>query len=119
MNAQEFAEGYLKVWQVSEDAERSVLMKDLFAEDAVHHISPAGVSFAGREAIEANIARVHKDTIAAHGLKFRVGTAVRNGNAIQLPTEILSPAGEPVKSGTDFFILDEDGRISALYMFQS
>ncbi|MDT7729679.1 MAG: hypothetical protein QOI21_6255 [Actinomycetota bacterium] len=119
MNANEFAESYLEVWKVSDDGERSALMEKLFTEDAVHHISPADVSFAGRAEVEANIARVHKDNIAAFGLQFRVGTAVRNSNSIQLPWEIASPAGDTVKSGTDFFLLAEDGRISALYMFQS
>jgi hypothetical protein len=118
MNANEFAQTYLSVWKTTDDGERSLLAKKLFAEDAVHHISPAGVSFTGREDVEANIARVHKEQIAAHGLQFRVRDAVLNGNAVQLPWEIASPAGDTVKSGTDFFVLDEDGRITALYMFQ-
>jgi hypothetical protein len=119
MNANEFADNYLEVWKVSDDGERSTLVKKLFTEDAVHHIAPADVSFTGRDEIEANIARVHKENIAALGLQFRVGTAVLNRNSVQLPWEIASPAGDTVKSGTDFFILDEEGRISALYMFQS
>ena len=119
MDANEFTDSYLQVWKVSDDGERSALMQKLFTEHAVHHIAPADVSFVGRDEIEANIARVHKENIAALGLQFRVGTAVLNANSVQLPWEIASPAGDTVKSGTDFFILDEDGYISALYMFQS
>lgn len=116
MNTNEFADRYLAVWTVADDGERSALVAKLFTADAVHHISPGDASFVGRDQIDANIAQVHKD-ISAAGLEFRVGEAVSNGNSILLPREILSPAGKAVKSGRDFFVLDEEGRISALYMF--
>ncbi|HEY3607363.1 MAG TPA: hypothetical protein VGL06_07675 [Pseudonocardiaceae bacterium] len=116
MNATEFADRYLGVWTVDDDGERSALVAKLFTADAVHHISPGDASFVGRDQIDANIAQVHKD-ISAAGLQFRVGKAVPNGNSFLLPREMLNPAGKAVKSGRDFFLLDDEGRISALYMF--
>ncbi|MDT7729680.1 MAG: hypothetical protein QOI21_6256 [Actinomycetota bacterium] len=115
--ANRLAQNYLQVWQVSDVAQRDTLVRTLFTEDAVHYVSPGDISFAGRDKIEANITTVHDEQIQKAGLAFTVGGAERNRDTMKLDWKIATPAGATVLSGTDVFVLDENGRIRTLYMF--
>jgi hypothetical protein len=115
--ADSLAQTYLQVWQASDAGQRSTLVRKLFAEDAVHYVSPGDVSIEGRDKIEANITKVHEEQIQKAGLVFTVGKAERNRGAMKLDWKITKPSGATVLAGTDVFVLDENARIRRLYMF--
>ena len=118
MNANDLVESYFKLWGTTDDNERHAYATKLFTENAVHYAAPANEKFSGIDQIEANIARVNTENIQKAGLKFRAGGFVPNHNSVQVQWEVTDPGGAKVLgAGRDFLLLDEDGRIKALYMF--
>jgi hypothetical protein len=108
---------YFELWQTTDAAARHELIQRVFAESAVQYVVPADVTISGIDNIEANIARVNKENIQAAGLAFRAGNSVPNHNSVQVEWEIANPKGDKVGGGRDFLVLDDGGRIAALYMF--
>jgi hypothetical protein len=119
MTTQKFADRYLDLWKTTDSQEREQMAKALFAEDAVHHAAPANLSFVGRDQILANIASVNKEAIQKAGLKFKTEASTGNHNAILYEWSAEAPNGRIVRTGRDLMILNDQGKIKALYMFTS
>lgn len=118
MNAADLVESYFELWRTTDDNERHAYASKLFTPGAVHYAAPANEKFTGVDEIEANIARVNTENIQKAGLKFRAGGFVVNHDSVQVNWEVTDPGGAKVLgAGRDFLLLDEDGRIKALYMF--
>lgn len=116
---QTLAADYVTLWKTTDDAERAMLAEKIFADDASHYAAPAGVGFHGRDAILANVADVNMKAIQTAGLKFVGGDAVPNGDGLLVEWSAEAPDGKTVRSGRDVLVLNEAGRVSALYMFTS
>jgi hypothetical protein len=108
---------YFALWKTTDDDERHALVQKIFTESAVHYAAPANVSFSGIDEIEANIARINKENIQQAGLQFHPGDSAPNHNSVQLQWTVADPSGKTLGTGRDFLLLDDDGRVKALYMF--
>jgi len=117
METTTLADAYFELWGTTDDAHRHDLAGKVFAESAVQYVSPANVSLTGVDAIEANIARVNKENIQQAGMTFTEGEVTPNHNALQVRWSVVNPAGATVGTGRDFLVLDDEGRVTALYMF--
>lgn len=115
--AQTFAVKYVELWKTTDDAQRSLLVDELFADDAVHHAAPANVSFVGKEQILANVTNVNMGAVQKAGLKFKGGASIPNNNSILVEWSAEAPNGQTVRTGRDLLILNESGKATALYMF--
>ena len=113
----QFAEDYMRLWRIMDEDERASLIENLFTEDAVHYIAPAGTTFSGRDAILQNIVKVNKQAIQTAGLKFVSGDVIGNGNAILYEWAAQAPNGATVRSGRDIFVLNDFNKVKALYTF--
>ncbi|MFJ4210488.1 hypothetical protein ACIPY2_18705 [Paenarthrobacter sp. NPDC089675] len=109
---------YFDLWETTDDAERHALIEKVFVDSAVQYVAPANISLEGADAIEANITRVNTENIQKAGLQFQKGKIIPNHNSVQVEWTVAAPNGQTVASGRDFLLLGEDGRATALYMFQ-
>jgi hypothetical protein len=117
VNATDLVDTYFELWKTTDDDERHALVQKIFTESAVHYAAPANESFSGPKEIEANIAKVNEENIQKAGLQFRAGSIVPNHNSVQVQWQVIAPNGQAAGGGRDFLLLDDDGRIRALYMF--
>ncbi len=51
------------------------------------------------------------------GLDFREVKTTPNHNSVQVEWEVADSGGNTVGAGRDFLLLDDGGRVTALYMF--
>ncbi len=117
IDEKQLTKDYFELWKTADDDTRHTLMEKLFAESAVKYVAPANVSIPGIEAIEANIARVNKENIQEAGLEFRAGETVVNHNSAHMNWEVVAGGKKVVGSGRDFLLFNDDGQVTALYMF--
>lgn len=117
MTASTLVDHYFDAWATTNTAHRHELMNKIFTADAAHHAAPAGITFTGREEIEANIARVNSENLVGAGLSFARGEFRVNHNSIQLEWTVNTPDGTTVARGRDFLLLNPEGQIEKLYMF--
>ncbi|MDT7729665.1 MAG: hypothetical protein QOI21_6241 [Actinomycetota bacterium] len=117
MDAKELMDTLLETWKTHDDDERRALAEKVFAEVAVHYIAGENLSFTGRDAILENMNRVNKEQIQGGGVVFGFGKTVTNHNGIYQEWDITAPNGEVVRSGRDFYVLNDEGQISAFYMY--
>lgn len=117
MDTNAIAASYFELWGTTDDARRHELATTLFAADAVHHAAPADVHFEGIEAIEANITRVNTENIQKAGVTFHEGDVRPNHDAIQVEWSVAAPNGKTVGTGRDFLFINDEGKITKLYMF--
>lgn len=108
---------YFAAWSTTDADERHELVQAIFAEDAQHHATPPGITIAGRAAIEGNIARINRDNLIDKGLSFGRGKYIPNHNSIQVERTVSAPDGTVIGGGRDFLILNTEGQIQTLYMF--
>lgn len=117
MDTNAVAAAYFELWGTTDDARRHELATSLFAADAVHHAAPADAHFEGVDAIEANITRVNTENIQKAGLSFHEGEIRENHDAIQIEWSVSAPNGHTVGTGRDFLLINAEGKITTLYMF--
>jgi hypothetical protein len=114
---QAFADKYVELWKTTDDAQRKLLVDELFAEDAVHYAAPANTSFVGKDQILTNVANVNMGAVQKAGLKFKGGASIPNHNSILVEWSAEAPNGKTVRTGRDLLILNTSGKATALYMF--
>ncbi|MER7583631.1 hypothetical protein [Kitasatospora sp. NPDC097691] len=133
-SAQRLADRYAALWTESDAVARRGAIERLWAEDGVHLLHPpveareaaARVGFAepvlearGYEELEFRVARAHEEFVAPGEFTFRARPdAVRLRDVVRFSWEMVPVGGgEPVGGGTEFVVLDADGRITADYQF--
>ncbi|HEY3607361.1 MAG TPA: hypothetical protein VGL06_07660 [Pseudonocardiaceae bacterium] len=117
MEAKELMGDLLEAWRTHDDERRHALVHNVFAESAVHHVAGENLRFSGIDEIEANIAQVNKEQIQGAGFVFGFGNTVTNHDSIQQEWDIADASGNILRTGRDFLIRDDAGKITALYMF--
>ena len=117
VNATELAERYFSTWETIDEPERAELAAQVFAKDAVHKAAPAGVSFTGLDEIVQNISRVNRENIQQAGLSFSRGAVVPNDDAVLVRWSGQAPNGQTVGTGADVLVLNAEGLVQTLYMF--
>ncbi len=125
------ADRYVAVWnEPSADARRTAV-GELWADDGVHLLQPpeealkaaerlsitAVFQARGHEELTARVDRAYEEFVAPGTMTFRRrGDVARVHDVVRLSWEAVSN-GEVVGWGTDFLVLDADGRIRADYQF--
>jgi hypothetical protein len=130
LDAQAVADGYLAQWNEPDPAARRKLVRELWAEDALHVLvnPPQGVRDAaanlavpapplevrGFDALDARVARAYEMFVAPGEHHF-----VLDGDPVVLAPRVIgvrwsmvtTASGEAVGGGLDVLALDDDGRI--------
>jgi hypothetical protein len=134
VDAQYLADRYIALWIEPDNALRREAVENLWAVDGAHVLHPpvairevaASLGFAagslracGHDAIETRVGRSYEEFVASGEYTFRSRQdAVRLDDVVKFSWEMLPvTGGEVVGGGVEFLVLDEDGRISADYMF--
>jgi hypothetical protein len=117
VKSEELAVAYFELWMTTDEVRRHHLIGEVFAESAVHYAAPANVAFRGIDAIASNIRRVNSENIQKAGLSFTAGQALFNHDTVQLEWSVETPAGKTVATGRDFLLVNDQGQVHALYMF--
>ena len=116
-DAEDLAERYVAMWNETEAAARLRRIDELFAPDGAY-VNEASAA-RGRAAIEAE-ARETQDATIAKGFRFSTaGFSQTHHNVAQFRWRLRPVAGDADTAvGSDFVILDDQGRIRFDYQFE-
>lgn len=117
MSQDTFSQDYLKIWTEPDAEQRRANIESLFAPEGKMVVSSIGKTFTGVDEIDQHISRVRADVIEDKGMSFSYGQQVDNAEATYLTSLVSNPQGDVVGRGADVVIRDEDGLITAVYMF--
>jgi hypothetical protein len=122
---------YIAMWIEPEPSQRRKIIEELWAPEGAHLLEPpeearaaatrlgidASFEAIGHDAIERRVTASYDDFIAGQGFTFRFpGNARRLRDTVMFRWEAVQN-GEVVGGGTDFLLLDADGRIAVDHMF--
>jgi hypothetical protein len=129
----ELADRYVAVWNEPSSEVRREAIGALWAEDGLHILQPpeevakaagalsitAVFQARGHDELCARVSRAYEEFVASGRLFFRLrGEVARVHDAVRLSWEAVSTSDGTVSGwGTDFLVLDADGRIRADYQF--
>ncbi|MER5637308.1 hypothetical protein ABT095_10160 [Kitasatospora sp. NPDC002227] len=133
-NTQQLADRYAALWNEPDAGRRRQEIGALWTEDGVHLLHPpadlreiaARVGFdeqvletRGYRELEVRVERAYQEFVAPGEFTFRARQdAVRLRDAVRFSWEMVQTAGgDVVGGGTEFVLLDRDGRITADYQF--
>lgn len=130
-NPIELADRYVAVWNEPSPQARRAAVGELWTEDGVHLLQPpadavkaaenldltAVFQARGHDELTARVDRAYEEFVAPGTMVFRRrGDVARVHDVVRLSWDAVS-GGEVVGGGTDFLVLDADGRIRADYQF--
>jgi hypothetical protein len=112
-----FIQRYIAMWHEPDPERRRELVAALWAKDAENKTRRFAIR--GLADISTRVDRAHDEWVASKGFVFRpAGNTDMHNNVVRFSWEMVPGAGGPVDSrGLDIFVLDDDGRIRALYQF--
>jgi hypothetical protein len=134
-NPIELADRYVAVWNEALPEVRRATVRELWAEDGVHILQPpdevvtiasrpgVGVTAVfqarGHDELTARVESAYTEFVASGQMTFRRrGEVSRVHDVVRFSWEaVLAADGSVGGWGTDFLILDTDGRIRADYQF--
>ena len=117
MNAQEFVERYVAVWNEPDERTRRARVAELWALDGAHFTNTSESH--GHDAIAARIARAFDRFVGSRGFRFRALNGVdAHHDTVKFYWAMVPESGGMVSAvGSDFIVLDGEGRIRADYQF--
>lgn len=134
-NPNELADRYVAVWNEALPEVRRATVRELWAEDGAHFLQPpdevveiasrpgvgvtAVLQARGHDELTARVDSAYTEFVASGQLTFRRrGEVSRVHDVVRFSWEAVSCADGSVGGwGTDFLVLDADGRIRADYQF--
>lgn len=132
MHPDTLAERYIALWNEPDAGLRRKAIEELWTADGAHLLEPPeearaaadrlgipGATFEaiGHDAIEHRVTTSYQDFVAGQGFTFRpAGTARRVRNTVMFRWDAVHD-GAVVGGGTEFVVLDAEGRITADHMF--
>ena len=113
---QEFADRYVAVWNETDPDKRRTAIAEIWAVDGRYCNGRA--VYVGHEGVQAAVTASH-DKWVGKGYVFRSGgNAEGHHNGVRFGWDMIPAAGgEVVSIGSEFVIVDEDGRIRYDYQF--
>jgi hypothetical protein len=106
-------ESYVQLWNENDPAARRTALQAVFVPDATYTDPLADV--AGIDGIDAVIAAVQAQF---EGMRFSpTGAGDAHHNTARFGWSLGASGAEPIVVGFDVAVLDEDGRIRAIYGF--
>jgi hypothetical protein len=118
INDETFAQDYILAWSTEDDATRSKLIAQLYAEDAVFYSqeSDGSVVCHGITEITANIKQVNVRLVQGAGLDTKGIGFSPNHSALKISWQMLK--GENIAmSGMNMLFRNKDGKITEDYIF--
>ncbi|HTW34986.1 MAG TPA: hypothetical protein VMD53_10245 [Rhizomicrobium sp.] len=117
MNANEFVERYVAVWNEPDESVRRARVAELWARDGAHFTNASEAR--GHEAIAETIARIFDRYVGGSGFNFRALNGVDAHHSTVKFYWALMPAGGGMARAviSNFLVLDDEGRIRADYEF--
>nr|WP_298682565.1 nuclear transport factor 2 family protein [uncultured Dongia sp.] len=116
INAQELAETYIACWNETDIDRRRALLETNWCADALY-VDPL-MKGEGRHEIDALIAAVHA-RFPGHSFTLKAGAEAHN-DRLRFSWALGSNgdrAAAPIAHGTDFAVIDADGRIASVTGF--
>ena len=113
INPTTIAHRYIEVWNEVDSAQRCKLMEAVWSEDA-SYIDPI-MQGTGREQISALISAVH-ERFPGHHFTLQ-GQPDGYGDRVRFSWILAAPDATAVAQGTDFGVVAQDGRLSAVTGF--
>ena len=117
INLDHFTDRYVAMWNEGDPAVRHDVVVELWAEDAANFTQSFEVH--GHEEIEARVTRSY-ETYVGPGTYVFITTkpAVTHHGALRIDWEMIDPgSGTAASTGSEFIILDDQGRIAHDYQF--
>lgn len=113
----EFTMRYVAVWNEPDASARRTAIAVIWSEDA--RACTGGADYAGLTAIEGRVTKAHEEFVAQKGFLFRaIGTADAHHDGVRLRWEMIpAGGGDVVSAGTQFLLLNADGRVRYDYQF--
>ena len=113
----ELAERYIAVWNESDTQARRSAVEQIWSKDAL--CCTAAADYVGREAIEGRVAAALEKWVQQQGFIFRARGAVDEHHGGMRVRWDMTPraGGEPVSSGEQFLLVDDDGHVRYDYQF--
>lgn len=117
MNANEFVERYVAVWNEPDAGVRRSRVAELWAQDGAHFTNTSETH--GHDAIAARIASAFDRFVGAGGFSFRALNGVdAHHSTVKFYWAMVPADGGMARAvGSDFIVLNDEGRISADYQF--
>lgn len=114
---EEFAERYLAIWHQPDAGAREAAVAGLWSADA--RMCTGANDYVGRDAITQRVAAAYQKFVADQGMVFKaLGTAEAHHDGLRIRWEMAPTAGgDAVSGGTQFLLLDADGRARFDYQF--
>lgn len=114
---EEIAARYLAIWHEPDPAAREAAVAALWSADA--RMCTAANDYHGHDAITHRVTLAHEKFIAGQGMAFSLlGAAAAHHDGMRIRWEMAPAAGGgAVSGGTQFLLLDSDGRIRTDYQF--
>lgn len=113
----ELVNNYVAVWNEADPVLRRKAVSELWVEDGAHLTE--SLEARGHDAIEARIADAHEQFVLGGSFVFASSNEVVGHHNVVRFDWAMAPAGggEAAAFGSDFLILDGDGRIRFDYQF--
>ena len=114
---EEIAARYLAVFHEPDPVARETAVAELWSADA--RLCTAANDYAGHDAITRRVTLAHENFITGQHMVFRpLGTAEAHHDGMRVRWEMAPAAGgDAVSGGTQFLLLNPDGRIRFDYQF--
>jgi hypothetical protein len=112
-----FTSRYVEMWNTADAARRLELLRELWSENAANFTQT--LEARGYEAIEARVTRSYETYVAPGTYVFRAQRqAASHHNAVKIDWQmIFRETGDVASTGTEFIVLDCDGKIRDDYQF--
>jgi hypothetical protein len=116
-NIENFTARYVTMWNEGDPAARHDLVVKLWAPDGRNFTQSFAVH--GHQEIEARVTRAYETYVAPGTYLFRSAKpAATHHGAIRIDWEMIEPrSGAAAATGSEFIILDNQGRIAEDYQF--
>jgi hypothetical protein len=117
IKVEEFAARYLAVWHESDAAAREGAVAELWNADA--RMFTGANEYVGHDAITRRVTLAYDKFVAEQGCVFRLlGPAETHHGGVRIRWEMAPAAGgDAVAGGSQFLLLDGDGRARIDYQF--
>jgi len=113
----EFTARYVGLWNEPDAAARAAVVAQLWSEDA--RVLTGANEYVGLDAITRRVATAYEKFVAGQGCLFRqLGPTEAHHDGVRIRWEMVpASGGSAVSGGTQFLLLDRDGRVRSDHQF--
>ncbi|MEU3355406.1 nuclear transport factor 2 family protein [Streptomyces sp. NPDC037389] len=106
---------YVSAWNETDPARRAEAVREIWAEAALY--ANSSQEFLGHSGIETAI-REAQEEFMEKGFSFVLNSYAQNHDAVRITWDMVpSSGGAPITRGTEYLILDTDGKVRTDHQF--